>query len=142
MNIGTYNWHKRCFDITYLLFLILFQLLPRLLTSKHRKICSTYLVGRNGTKLKTCFSSSQNAKNQNQQIIKTKWVRDFHWQLGLRAWRTILLITWWAHKCQPFTIISIKKWEFENFLFTTNRVFKHTEVVSNLHVWGNGLGKM
>jgi len=29
-----------------------------------------------------------------------------------------------------------------NFLFTTNQVFKHKEVVSNLHVCSNGLGKM
>ena len=40
--------------------------------------------------------------------IKTKCVTDFYWQLGLRLWRIIFIITWWAHKRQTFTLISIK----------------------------------
>ena len=31
-----------------------------------------------------------------------------YWQLGLRVWRIILVITWGAHKRQTFTLISIK----------------------------------
>ena len=30
--------------------------------------------------------------------IKTKCVTDIYWQLGLRVWRIILVIKWWAHK--------------------------------------------
>ena len=47
--------------------------------------------------------------------IKTNWKTDFVWQLGLLVWSIILVITWWAHKRQTFTLITIKKWEFGNF---------------------------
>ena len=56
--------------------------------------------------------------------------------------RIIPFITWWAHKRKTFIIISIKKWEFENFLFKINRVFKQTEVVSKLLVCSNGNGRL
>ena len=62
--------------------------------------------------------------------IKTKCVTDFYWQLGLRAWRIILVITWGAHKRQMFTLISIKLMWILKFLFTRNRIFKHKGVVS------------
>ena len=39
--------------------------------------------------------------------IKTKYVTDFYWQIVIRVWRIILVITWWAHKRQTFTLISI-----------------------------------
>ena len=47
--------------------------------------------------------------------LKTKCVTDIYWQLGLRAWRNILVITWWAHERQMFTLVSIKimrVWKF------------------------------
>jgi len=141
MNIGTYNWHKRCFDITYLLFLILFQLLPRLLTSKHRKIFSTYLVGRNGTMWNTCFSDPQNENKESSWSIKTKCVTIILLTV-LRVWSFINFITWWSHKSQTFALISIRIMRIWQFLFTSKRVFKHNKVVSNLHVCSNGLGKM
>ena len=117
------------------MFLTLFQFLTQLLTSKHLKPFSTYLVLQNGTMWKTCFSAPQNAK-KNQLIHKNQSVT------GLRVWRIILVITRWAHKRQTFTLISIKVWEFGNFLFTINRLFIPKEDVSNLHDYSNGLGKM
>ena len=48
------------------MFSTLFQFLTRLLNSKNLKLFSTYLVGRNGTLWKTCFSARQKAKNENQ----------------------------------------------------------------------------
>jgi len=62
MNIGISNWHNWKFDCTELKFLILFQFLTLLLTSIHLTLFSTYLVGRNGAMWITCFSASQNAK--------------------------------------------------------------------------------
>ena len=86
MNIGTLIWlwifeyqigiievstsSKYCF-------LTLFQFLTRLLSSKHLKLYNTYLVGRNGTMWKTCFSGPKNAKKENQLKHKTKCVTDF-----------------------------------------------------------------
>jgi len=43
-------------------FWLLFHFLTRLLTSKHLKLFSTYLVVWNGTMWKPCFSAPQNAK--------------------------------------------------------------------------------
>ena len=60
----------------------------------------------------------------------------------LRVWRIIIVITWWAHKSQKFTLGSIKVMRIWKYLITINRIFKHKEVVSNLHVCSNGLGKM
>ena len=57
-------------------FLTLFLFLTQLLTSKHQKLYSIYLVGLNGTMWKTCFSASQNAKKISLNI-KTKCVTDF-----------------------------------------------------------------
>ena len=52
--------------------------------------------------------------------IKTKCVTDFYWQLGLRVWRIILVITLWAHKRQTFTLFSIKlMWNLNFFLHVT-----------------------
>jgi len=47
MNIGISSWHNCSFDLTYVLFFTLFQFITRLLTSKHLKPFSTYLVRRN-----------------------------------------------------------------------------------------------
>jgi len=48
-------------------FLNLFQFLSRLLTSKHPKLLSTYVVVRNGAMCKTCFSAPQNAKKKERK---------------------------------------------------------------------------
>ena len=61
MNICISNWHNWRFDVTNF-FLTLFQFLTWLLTSKHLKLFSTYLLARNGTMWKTCFSATKNAK--------------------------------------------------------------------------------
>jgi len=71
MNIGNSNQHNWSFDTTKMNFFNLFHFLTRLLTSKYLKLFITYLVGRNGTMLKTCFSAPQNAK-KNQLKHKTQ----------------------------------------------------------------------
>ena len=69
---------------------------------------------------KTCFSASQNAKNECQLQQKTKGVTVFYWQLVLRVWRIILVLTWRAHKRQTFTLILIKlMWIWNFFLHVT-----------------------
>jgi len=123
-----------------MLFLTSFQFLKRLLISKRVKHFSTYLVGQNGTMWKTCFSAPLNAKNISCNI-KTKCVTEFL-LTGLRVWKIIFVITWWANKRQTFTLISIKIMRIWTFLFKNNRVFKQKEVVSNLHVCSIGIGKM
>jgi len=60
-----------------MLLLTLFQFLARLRTFKYLKLFSTYLVGQNGTKLKTCFSAFQNAKKENQLKHRNQCVTDF-----------------------------------------------------------------
>ena len=110
-----------------------FQFLTRFLTSKYKKLFSTYLVGRNGAMWKTCFSAPQNAKKKICWNIKTKSIKVCYWHLGLREWRIILVITRWAHNIQTFTLISKinENWEI---IVPRNRVFKHNEVDSKLHV--------
>ena len=88
------------------------------------------------------FSSPKCEKMKIKWNIKTRCVTEFNWQLGLRVWSIIHVITRWAHKRQTFTLISIKLLWIYIFLFTDNRVFKHKGVVSNLHVCCNGLVKM
>ena len=47
--------------------------------------------------------------------IKTKCVTEFNWQLSLRVWSIILVITWWSHKRQTFTLISMKIMRIRKF---------------------------
>jgi hypothetical protein len=63
MNTCISNWHNWNFDPTYMKFFTLFQFLTLLLNSKHLKLFSTYLVGRNWSMWKTWISTPQNAKN-------------------------------------------------------------------------------
>ena len=114
MNIGIYNWHNWILDPTKMNSLNLFQFLTRWLTSKHLKLISTLLVGRNGAMWKTCFSAPQNAKKENQLKHKNE-VRNRHLLTGLRVWRIVLVITRSAHKRQTFTLISIKIMRIWNF---------------------------
>ena len=90
------------------MFLTLFQFLTPLLTSKHLKIFSTYLVWRNGTMWKRAFNLLKMRKRKISWNIKTNCATDFYWQEGLHVWRIIHLITWWAHNRQTFILISIK----------------------------------
>jgi len=72
------NLHNWSFESTELTFSTLLRFFPRLLTSKHLKIFSTFLVGRNLAIWKTCFSVPQNAKKKENHLKhKTKWVTDF-----------------------------------------------------------------
>ena len=91
---------------------------------------------------KRAFQLLEMRKKKISSKIKTNCGTEFYWQLGLRVWRIILVITWWAHKRQTITLISIKIVKIWKFFFTCNRVFKHKEFVSNLHVCSNGHGKM
>jgi hypothetical protein len=105
MNIGISNWHNWSYNTKKMKFLTLLQFFTRLLSSKHLKLFITYLVGRNGTIWKTCFSAPRNVKKENQLKPNTKCVTDFYWHLGLRVCRIILVIMMWAHKSQSFTLI-------------------------------------
>jgi hypothetical protein len=122
---------------------ILFQFLTRLLNSNHLILLITYLVERNGAMWEMCFSAPQIAKKENQLKHKNPssyW--SFYWEVGLQVWRFVLVIKTWAHKSQKFTLISIKMLRIWKFFFTRNRVCKHKEVVSKLHVCTNDLRKM
>ena len=66
MNISISNWHNSSFDSRKMNFFTFFQFLTRLLTSNHFYLISTLLIGQNGVMWKTCFSASQNAKNESQ----------------------------------------------------------------------------
>jgi hypothetical protein len=74
--------------------------------------------------------------------LKTKCVTDFLLTFRSSSMKDYIVITWWAHKGQTFTLISIKIMRIGNFLFTSKREFKHKEVVSNLHICSNGPRKM
>jgi len=62
MNIGISNWHIWSIYTTKMMLLTLFLFDTRLLTTKHLKPFSTYLVERNGAMWKTCFSGPQMRK--------------------------------------------------------------------------------
>ena len=68
---------------------------------------------------KRAFQLHKMRKIKGSWNIKTKCVTTFYWQLGLRIWWIILLITWWAHKRQTFTLISIKLMWILKFIFYT-----------------------
>ena len=63
---------------------------------------------------KRFFQLLKMRKNKISWKIKIKCVTDF-WQIGLRVWRIIHVITGWAHKIWTFTLISIKLCENWNF---------------------------
>ena len=67
MNIRVTNWHIWSNDPRKMNFLTSFHFDTRLLTSKHIKLFSTYLVQRNNTMSKTCFSVPQNAKKNSAE---------------------------------------------------------------------------
>ena len=124
------------------MFLTLFQFLTRLLTYQHLKHFSTYLVGEMERFEKRAYQPHKMRKKKTSWNIKTKCITDFLLTAGLREWRIILLITRWAHNSQRFALISKKIMRIGKFLFTRNRVCKHKEVHSKLHVCTNDLGKM
>ena len=113
------------------MFLTLFQFLTILLTSKHLKLFSMYLVVRNGMTWKTCFSAPKNAKKISCNI-KTKCVTDF-------------LMTVRSSNMKDYTCHYVVSTQNTNVYINFNKNivnFKHKVVVSNLHVCSNGLGKM
>ena len=57
---------------------------------------------------KCAFQLPKMRKNKISWNQKNKCVTDFYWQLGLRGWSIIIVITCWAHKIQKFTLNSIK----------------------------------
>ena len=68
---------------------------------------------------KRAFQFLKMRKIKERWNIKTKCVTDFYWQLRLRVWRIILVITWWAHKRQTFILISITlMWILKFFVYT------------------------
>ena len=83
------------------------------------------------------FSKCEKWVSWNQNQVRNRLLLT-----GLRVWSIILVITRTAHIRQTFTLISIKLMWILKFLFSRNRVFKHKEIVSNLHVCWNGLGKL
>jgi len=125
-----------------MLFLTLFQFLTRLLTSKHLKIFSTYPRGRKETMWKTCFSSPQIAKKRISWYIKTKCATDFLLTVSSSSMKNYTFNYVVITQKTTFTLISIRIMRIWKFFFTSNRVFKHKEVVSNLHVCCNGFGIM
>ena len=136
MNIGISNWHNWNFDTTNMNFFTLFLFLTRILTSKYLKLISTYLVVRKGATWLTCYSVPQNAKKENQLKHKNQvHNRLFCWQLGLREWRIILVITRWAHNSHTFIVISKKIWEIENFfLYVTGNVITKKSIPNCMFV--------
>jgi len=64
MNVFISNSYNSSFYSTKLKFFTLFQFFTRLLNSYHFNYMSTQLVGRKGVMWNTCFSASQNAKNE------------------------------------------------------------------------------
>ena len=140
MNIGISNWHNSSLDSTKITFVTIFQFLARLLIST----TLISLVDSSFVEMERCAKRAfQLLKMRKLKVSwnKRKCVTDFLFT-GLRERRIILVITWWAHKRQTFTLISIKFMWILKFFFTRNRVFKHKGVVTNLHVCSNGLGKM
>ena len=53
-----------------MMFLPLIQNASRLLSSKHPKLFSAYLVKQNGAMRKSCFSARQNAENEHPLKLK------------------------------------------------------------------------
>ena len=117
MNISIFNWHNSSFDSTNMKIFTLFQFLTRVLNSNHFNLISSYLVGRNEEMWNRAFQLLKMQKMKVSWNIKTKCVTDFFWQLGLRVWRIILVITWWAHKRQTFILNSKKLMWFLKFFF-------------------------
>ena len=109
-NIRITNWHIWSIDPKIMKYLTPFHFDTRLLTSKHSKHFSTYIVERNGAMWKTCFSAPQNAKKEHQLKHKNQ-VR--YWsliELGLRVWKIILVNRDWIQISQTVNLISIKRY--------------------------------
>ena len=124
------------------MFFNLFQFLTLLLTSKHLNLFSTYLEGEMERFEKHAFQLLKMRKKKISWNIKFKCVTEFLLTVRSSCMKVYNFITWWAHKRKTFTLISIKiTRNWKSFVYN-NRVFKHKEVVSNLHVCSNGLGKM
>ena len=141
MNISNSNWHNSSFESTKIKFLLYFSSLhdywppTTLISLVHNSFGEMVWCE------KRAFQLLKMRKMKVKWNIKTNRVTDFL-LTGLGVWRIILVITWWAHKRQKFTLIFLKFIWILKLFFTRNRVFKHKVDVSNLHVCCNGLGKM
>ena len=140
MNINISNWHNSRFDSTKMKFLLYISSLHDYWPPTTWISLVHNSLGEIEWFVKRALQLLKMRKKKVSWNIKTKCVTDFL-LTGLRVWRITIVITWWAHKRQTFTLISIKLMWFVKF-FNCNRVFKHKGVVSNLHVCCNGLGKI
>ena len=93
--------HKCCFWFY-------FSSLPDYLAPSTRNALVNTLWGEMERFKERAFQPLKMRKKKVSWNIKTKCVTTFYRLLGLRVWRIILVITWWAHKRQTFTLISIK----------------------------------
>ena len=89
-------------------FFTLFHFLTRLFTSKHLKRFSTYLVGRMERCDKNVLFSSSKFEKKNQLEHKIQVRNRLFFTVRSSSMKIIPFITWWAHKRQTFTLISIK----------------------------------
>ena len=141
MNISISNWHKSSFESTKMNFLIYFS-------SLHDYWPPTTLISLVHNSLGEMVWCEKRAfqllkmRKMSQLKHKIQVRNSLFWQLGLRVWRIILVITWWAHKRQTFTLISIKLMWILKFFVYNNLVFKQKGVVFILRVCCNGLGEM
>ena len=98
------------------MFLTIFQLLTRLLTSKHLKLFSTFLVGRIGTMWKTCFQLLKMRTKKISWDIKSKCLTDFLLKVRFSSMKDhtfhYMVITW---KKNVYINLKKKQWKFENF---------------------------
>ena len=104
-----------------------------------------YLVHTSWGKMEKC----EKRAFQVLKMRKKKWPetyeqiaqQSFYWQLDLREWRSILVITRWTLNCLTYKIIS-KIFKNLEIFFTRKRVCKYKEVDTKLHVCTNDLLKM
>ena len=122
MNISISSWHNSSFDSKKIKFFTLFHFLSRLLTSNHFNQISKYLVGRNGVMWKTCFSASQNAKNESQPKHKNQ-VRNRH------------LLTVRSSSMKDYTCHYVGITEKTNVYINFNTIYVNFEIFC-LHVTG------
>ena len=67
--------------------------------------------------VKNVLYSSQNAKNEGQLIHKNQVRKRILLSVGLRVWRIILVITWWAQKANVYINFQKNNVNFEIFCF-------------------------
>ena len=94
MNISISNWHNSSFDSTKMKFFTLFQFLTRLLTSTTLISLIHNSLGKTEWCEKRAFQLLKMRKMKVSWNKKPSAKQTFYWQLGLRVWRILLVITW------------------------------------------------